>query len=230
MAEPKKGLNILARDTAFSKSLRTPPTRRSPFKIRDEDGNTLENEATLATDTARGGIAEDQAAPQQSVPDVQNATPATQQPEPAPRSMARDKPEKKPESPSTASKIRSKDAAMVVCRISFRVGDDLMTRAEKLAKVAKCPRQRVVTVAFNELRPKLVKSAAGIQESDIPDDRTIDTTGRLDTTLRIPENTAKTLEQRLDPAGFNGLNRLLSRWARSEFASFFDDYLRTKGY
>ncbi len=223
MADPKPDLEILARDPAFSKTIRTQPVRRSPFKIRDEEDYAEEkNDHRGKGENANvASVGQDQ----------RNATPETQHTTiRSPRDVTKDSVTTKQASRKKPAKGQGPKAAMIVCRISFRVGEDLMDRAEKLAKVAKCPRQRVLTVAFNELRPKLVASASGIQEGDVPDDRNVDTTGRLDTTLKLPENTAKELEHRLDPAGFNGLNRLLSRWARNEFASFFDQYLSKKGY
>lgn len=223
MADPKPDLEILARDPAFSKTIRTQPVRRSPFKIRDEE------------DYAEGKSDHRDVGETANVPSVEldqrNATPEIQHTTSrAPRDVTKAPATTKQASQIKPAKGQGRKAAMIVCRISFRVGEDLMDRAEELAKVAKCPRQRVLTVAFNELRPKLVASASGIQEGDVPDDRNVDTTGRLDTTLKLPEKTTKELEHRLDPAGFNGLNRLLSRWARNEFASFFDQYLSKKGY
>lgn len=227
MAEAKKDLTILSRDTEFSKTMITRPIRKSPFKIRGEDAVSVgdevrvDEESNQSTGTSEYGVK----------PEIQQPMSDTQQRTTDKRGVkvgatrARVSPNRK-----QATQDRNDGEAMIVCRISFRVADDLMIRAEKLAKTAKCPRQRVVTVAFNELRPKLIEQASKIQEGDIPEDRNTDATGRLDTTLRIAAATVSELERRLDPAGYNGLNSLLSRWARSSFTGFFDEYLKAKGF
>ena len=224
MAAPKERLTVVARDPEFSKKLRTPPARKSPFMLRD----TFEDGPEAAADAAVPMTPVDNP-PKASAPLAEVASgAATTHPEPP--SATQPEQEQHPEMRRVSGVAAEGQGATSVIRVSFRVSDDLMQRAGRLARMAKCPPKRVLLVAFNELRETLLEKVAAIQEGDIPDDRHADATGRVDTSLTIPLATRAILERRLDPAGFNGMNRLLSRWARGEFTVFLDRYLTQKGH
>ena len=225
MAAPKERLTVVARDPEFSKKLRAPAARKSPFMLRD----TLEDEPVAPPDALTPQTPSDNRPEAETpAPKIEPETSAPSQNPPSAADQSARKQQAAGRSPVKNVEAAPEETAVI--RVSFRVADDLVQRASQLAKLAKCPPQRVLLVAFNELRETLLDKVATIQEGDIPDDRHVDATGRVDTSLTIPVATKLLLEQRLDPQGFNGMNRLLSRWARGEFMEFLDDYLTKKGY
>ena len=96
-----------------------------------------------------------------------------------------------------------------------------MRRAEGLAKIAKCPTQRVMTVAFNQLPPFLLEKISGIQDGDVPEDRNHDTAGRMDSSLSFPAETADFLKECLDPAGLTGLAQHFEQMVACRVFSIF---------